>query len=49
MKSRADEMPARDVAVYCASCIMSMTVGEDTLMPDADIERWNRKILSIRK
>ncbi len=27
MKARADEMPCEDVVVYCASCIMSMTVG----------------------
>lgn len=27
MRSRADEMPVEDVVVYCASCIMSMTVG----------------------
>ncbi len=27
MKKRADEMPCEDVVVYCASCIMSMTVG----------------------
>ena len=27
MKMRADEMPCEDVVVYCASCIMSMTVG----------------------
>ena len=27
MKARADEMPCNDVVVYCASCIMSMTVG----------------------
>lgn len=27
MKIRADEMPCEDVVVYCASCIMSMTVG----------------------
>ena len=27
MKGRADEMPCEDVVVYCASCIMSMTVG----------------------
>ena len=27
MKARAGEMPCEDVVVYCASCIMSMTVG----------------------
>lgn len=27
MKARADEMPVPDVVVYCASCIMSLTVG----------------------
>ena len=27
MKVRANEMPCHDVVVYCASCIMSMTVG----------------------
>lgn len=27
MKVRADEMPSHDVIVYCASCIMSMSVG----------------------
>lgn len=27
MKTRADEMPCEDVVVYCASCIMSMSVG----------------------
>lgn len=27
MKTRAGEMPCQDVVVYCASCIMSMTVG----------------------
>ena len=27
MKTRAGEMPCEDVVVYCASCIMSMTVG----------------------
>lgn len=27
MKDRADEMPCDDVIVYCASCIMSMSVG----------------------
>ena len=27
MQSRAQEMPCEDVVVYCASCIMSMTVG----------------------
>ena len=27
MKNRASEMPCEDVVVYCASCIMSMTVG----------------------
>ena len=27
MKIRANEMPCEDVVVYCASCIMSMTVG----------------------
>lgn len=27
MKKRAEEMPCQDVVVYCASCIMSMTVG----------------------
>ena len=27
MRGRANEMPCQDVVVYCASCIMSMTVG----------------------
>ena len=27
MTKRANEMPCEDVVVYCASCIMSMTVG----------------------
>lgn len=27
MTKRAEEMPCEDVVVYCASCIMSMTVG----------------------
>lgn len=27
MRKRADEMPCEEVVVYCASCIMSMTIG----------------------
>lgn len=27
MKARADEMPCEEVVVYCASCIMSLSVG----------------------
>lgn len=61
MKIRADEMPREDVVVYCASCIMSMTVGgkkprfildllfsEPTVMQDAEVESWNRKLIHFR-
>ena len=27
-KKRASQMPCKDVAVYCVSCIKSMTIGE---------------------
>lgn len=62
MKTRANEMPCYDVVVYCASCIMSMTVGgrqpryildlifnEPTIMADAEIDIWNKKLRQFRK
>lgn len=61
MQARAGEMPCRDVVVYCASCIMSMTQGGrqpryilDLLFGEptllADgIGAWNRKLADFRK
>ena len=62
MKIRANEMPCEDVVVYCASCIMSMTVGgkrpryildllfgEPTLMKNAEVDAWNKRLRHFRE
>lgn len=60
MKKRADEMPCEDVVVYCASCIMSMTVGGkrpryiiDLLFNEPTsltdgVNEWNQKLKDFR-
>ena len=60
MRKRAEEMPCEDVVVYCASCIMSMTVGGkrpryiiDLLFGEptalADgVNEWNQRLKEFR-